>query len=119
MADIPFSTRGDGKFATIAHDQAGMPVEIAFMPDGRIVERRTMAEAWLEQLKRKAAAHRDIQRPGSLIGTQRHRLKTFEIPMPLAQALTRKFGPYRKSGRAWHKWLAAHAPHLLTSGYNL
>jgi hypothetical protein len=54
-----------------------MPVEVAFIPDGRIVERRTMAEAWLEQLKRKAAAQRDVQRPGSLMGTQRHRLKTF------------------------------------------
>jgi hypothetical protein len=119
MADIPFKTSGDGRFVTIAHDQAGMPVEVAFLPDGRVVERRTMAEAWLEQLKRKAAAQRDVQRPGSLLGTQRHRLKTFEIPAPLAQSLTRRFGPYRKNGREWHKWLAAHAPHLLTSGYNL
>src|SRR4051812_1794877 len=119
MADIPFSTRGDGQFRTIANDQNGAPVEIAFMPDGRIVERRTMAEAWLDQLKRKAAVHRELQRPGSLAGTQRHRLKTFEIPAPLAQSLTRRFGPYRKNGREWHKWLAAHAPHLLTSGYQL
>jgi hypothetical protein len=119
MAQVPFSTRGDGKFSTIAHDQHGAPVEIAFMPDGRVVERRTMAEAWLDKLKRKAAVHRDVQRPGSLIGTQRHRLKTFEIPAPLAASLTRRFGPYRKAGREWHKWLATHAPHLLTSGYSL
>src|SRR3954462_8964774 len=47
MAQVPFKTSGDGRFRTIAHDQAGMPVELAFMPDGSIVERRTMAEAWL------------------------------------------------------------------------
>src|SRR3954454_10089648 len=106
MADIPFKTSGDGRFRTIAHDQAGMPVEVAFFPDGRIVERRTMAGAWLDQLKRKAAAQRALQRPGSLAGTQRHRLKTCEIPAPLAQSRTRKFRPSRKNGREWHKWLA-------------
>src|SRR3954451_3371813 len=116
MAQVPFKTSGDGRFVTIAHDQAGMPVEVAFFPDGRVVERRTMAEAWLGQLKRKAAVQRDLQRPGRLMGTQRHRLKVFEIPAPLAQSLTRRFGPYRKNGREWHQWLATHAPHLLTSG---
>jgi len=117
MADIPFSTKGDGRFATVAHDANGAPVDVAFMPDGRVVERRVMPEAVLGRLKAQAAAERDVQRPGSLIGdTQRHHLKTFEMPLPLHRALTRTLGPYQKNPQAWHKWLAAKAPHLLSTG---
>lgn len=119
MAQVPFSTKGDGRFRTVAHDQWGAPVEIAFMPDGKMVERRVLPDAYLAKLKAQAAHEREIQRPGSLGGTQRHKLKTFQIPAALAASLTKRLGPYRKNGKAWHAWIATHAPDLLSSGYRL
>jgi hypothetical protein len=116
----PFNPKGDGVFRPVCVDHAGMPVEIAFLPDGGMVERRTVPEAYVEGLKDHAAAERDDNRRGSLLGnTQRHRLKVMEMPAPLYASLARRFGPFKKNKKDWIKWLNNEGQAFLTSQYRL
>ena len=117
---LPFDTRGDGNFRKVAVDQFGMPVEIAFLPDGAVVERRVMPESVIEGIKRENAANRDEQPRGSMLGnTQRHRLKVMELPLPLAASLKRRFGPFNKNRKDWMKWLNNEGSVFLSSQYRI
>jgi hypothetical protein len=115
-----FSTVGDGTFRPVAIDPFGMPVEIAFLPDGTIAERRTIPESFIEGMKKQAAAEREAQPRGSMRGnTQRHSLKVFDLPKPLAAMLQRRFGPFRKAKKEWLRWIENEGQCFLTSQYRL
>jgi hypothetical protein len=117
---IPFNPRGDGNFRKVAVDQFGMPVEIAFLPDGGIAERRVIPESVIEGLKKETAADRDSQPRGSMLGnTQKHRLKVMELPLPLAASLKRRFGPFSRNRKDWMKWLNNEGSVFLSSQYRI
>src|SRR3954466_11067832 len=117
---VAFNPKGDGVFRPVCVDHSGMPVEIAFLPDGGVVERRTIPEAYIENLKKHTAAERDVTPRGSMAGnTQKHRLKIMEMPATLAASLARRFGPYKSNKKDWIRWLNNDGQCFMTSQYRL
>jgi hypothetical protein len=117
---VAFNPKGDGVFRPVCVDHSGMPVEIAFLPDGGVVERRTIPEAYIEGLKTHTKAERDDTPRGSLLGnTQKHRLKIMEMPKPLYFMLRRRFGDFKTNKKDWIKWLQNDGQCFLTSQYRL
>jgi hypothetical protein len=109
----------DGKFCSIATDvHTGRPLEVAFVPGGGHATRRTIPEAAVEQIKRQAAASREVYARGFLLGnTQRHRVPHHTMPHALRQHLEQRLGPYRENKERWKAVVAAEYPELLMSGY--